>query len=182
VTVRLDSRQAPREAFRGLLADGFEVEAETGVSLSDLLQRQFSLDPAYVAGRLSTIFLDGHPVDDLEGTIVRDGATLALSAAMPGLVGATLRRGGALAPMRAAISHREAPGAARGTGRVRVKLFNLVLDDLGAFFLERGIIVPADAAREALPAAGVPPELPAGAAIRLIVPGGAAAEDRCASR
>ena len=34
--------------------------------------------------------LDGKPVDDIGSSFLHDGSTLALSAAMPGLVGATL--------------------------------------------------------------------------------------------
>ena len=39
--------------------------------------------------------------------MVGHGDTLALSAAMPGLVGATMRRGGYFAGLRANISHRD---------------------------------------------------------------------------
>ena len=51
--------------------------------------------------------LDGKPVDDIGAALVQDGSTLALSAAMPGLVGATLRRGGAYSSFRSAITYHE---------------------------------------------------------------------------
>ena len=61
----------------------------------------------YVENRIQTIFLDGKAVDDLGEAKVRDGSILALSAAMPGLVGATLRRGGAFASLRRSITFSE---------------------------------------------------------------------------
>ena len=66
-------------------------------------------------------------------------AWLALSAAMPGLVGATLRRGGTYAAMRAAITRAAERGAAaaREEPLVRVKLFNLLIDELGPLLLAR---------------------------------------------
>jgi len=48
--------------------------------------RATGLDEDYVTQRISTIFLDGKPVDDIDTLLVRDGAVLSLSAAMPGLV------------------------------------------------------------------------------------------------
>jgi hypothetical protein len=116
------------------------VTVETGTSLEDLLCRQWEIDRDYVMGRISTLFLDGKPVDDLPASIVKDGATLALSGAMPGLIGATMRRGGVLASFRSGISY-DPRGAARmgGSGRITLKLFNLLIDELGPRFLSRGI-------------------------------------------
>ncbi|NJL58424.1 MAG: hypothetical protein HC887_00995 [Desulfobacteraceae bacterium] len=48
----------------------------------------------YVLNRISTIFLDGKPVDCLDTAFVRNHSVVSLSAAMPGLVGAVMRRGG----------------------------------------------------------------------------------------
>ena len=72
--------------------------------------------------------------------IVKDGATLALSGAMPGLIGATMRRGGVLASFRSGISY-DPRGNTRsgGNGRITLKLFNLLIDELGPRFLSRGI-------------------------------------------
>jgi hypothetical protein len=89
---------------------------------------------------VQTVFLDGKPVDDLDRTTIPAGATLALSAAMPGLVGATLRRGGYYAPLRSEITCREQPTrAATEASMVRVKLFNLLAPELAPTFLAQGI-------------------------------------------
>jgi hypothetical protein len=144
--LRLDLDVAPglvREFFP-LLQQGVAVTVRVGCPLAELLADEFRLPEAYVQQRITTIFLDSKPVDDVHRAIVRDRSTVALSGAMPGLVGATMRRGGYYAAMRGAISHREgADAGARGNGTVRVKLFNLLLPEIGPAFLRRGVIVAA---------------------------------------
>lgn len=49
----------------------------------------------YVEERIQTLLLNGLAVDDPDTAVLESGARLALSAAMPGVLGATLRRGGA---------------------------------------------------------------------------------------
>jgi hypothetical protein len=126
--------------FHTLMQEGFLVRAESGCTIKTLLCDQFGVSPEYLETRVQTVFLNGKPVDDIESTEIPAGATLALSAAMPGLVGATLRRGGYYAPMRSDITYRkeEAHGA-RGEGMVRIKLFNLLGPELAPTFLARGI-------------------------------------------
>lgn len=128
--------------FFPILQQGFHVTAHVGCTLQRLLCRQWSISPDYVATRITTIFLDSKATDSVETAIVRDGATIALSGAMPGLVGATMRRGGHLAAMRGAMTHQEGTAeAADRIGTVRVKLFNLLLTELGPEFLKRGILM-----------------------------------------
>lgn len=130
-------------AFRPLFQQGVGVSIQTGGSLEDLLCRQWQIDRDYVLNRISTLFLDGKPVDDLPASIVQDGATLALSGAMPGLIGATMRRGGVLASFRSGITYCPTTDAHNhGNGRITLKLFNLLIDELGPGFLCRGIWVP----------------------------------------
>jgi hypothetical protein len=129
-------------AFFLLLQQKFMVKARVGISVRRLLCESFGLDPAYVEGRIQTIFLDGQPVDNLDRAVVRDGATLAVSAAMPGLVGAVMRAGGPLSPFRSTISYRgDAADIKPGEGIVSLKLFNLLTRELGPGFLKRGILI-----------------------------------------
>lgn len=130
--------------FYHLLQDGFFVPVRVGCSVTELLCGQFGIAGEYVHGRITTVFLNGKAIDDLNAAIVRDGARLTLSAAMPGLVGATMRRGGFYAAMRGAMTYRESDeeGPA-GRGTIRMKLFNLLLPELGPAFLGRGIGVTA---------------------------------------
>ncbi len=129
--------------FFRFLQHGFFIRARTGKSIKQMLCDQFGLEPDYVVNRIKTIFYNGKPVDDVETAIVQDGSTLALSAAMPGLVGATFRSGGVLSPFRAAISYRpdECKSSDVGEGTVHVKLFNLLVPEIGPGFLKRGIFV-----------------------------------------
>jgi hypothetical protein len=125
--------------FFPILQKGFLVKARVGINLRNLLCDDFGLRPEFVKERVKTIFLDGKPVDDLEGTIARSGATLALSGALPGLAGAVLRSGSPLAAFRSPGGTRDSLPALQGTGLVAVKIFNLLLEDLGPLFLSRGI-------------------------------------------
>ena len=126
--------------FFQLLGQGFYLEVQTGCSLKDLLSTQLGIPPDYLQNRIQTIFLNSKPVDAPENAIVAPGSVIALSAAMPGLVGAVMRKGGHYAAFRQSISagaSAECPEAA--TGIVTLKLFNLVAAELGPSFLSRGI-------------------------------------------
>lgn len=128
--------------FFELLAQGFSLPLVVETSIRDVLCDQLGFCADYLAERIQTIFLNGKAVDDVERTIVHDGATLALSAAMPGVVGATMRRQGRYAAMRRAISHRtaDAPTAPR-QGWITLKLFNLLAGEKGPAFLSQGVRV-----------------------------------------
>lgn len=137
--VQLNPNQVYR--FFPLLQQGVAVTARVGCDIQSLLCDQFGLLPDYVTDRINTIFLNGKPVDEVKSAIVNDGATLALSAAMPGLVGATFRKSGCLASFRGSITYRgtEEGPAACFDGSVTLKLFNLLLSEMGPLVLARGI-------------------------------------------
>jgi hypothetical protein len=121
-----------------------------GSSVRDFLCNQMGLKPDFVENQIQTVFLDGKPVDDLDAATVQDKAALALSAAMPGLVGATMRRKGYYASLRGQISHREELSEKTPTeeGMVTLKLFNLVAGQLGRALLEKGILVERENLRD----------------------------------
>ena len=130
--------------FFPLLQKGFALDVSIGRTIRFLLRDELGLHEEYIETRIQTVFLDGKPVDDIDTALVRDGATLALAPAMPGLMGAMLRRGGHLAVMRSGITHRDETGAQGiGEGRIVVKLFGMALQELGPQFLARGIGVDA---------------------------------------
>jgi len=143
IFLRLSLEKKLFPIFTPLLQRGVRVRVQAGCSLRRLLEDQFGLNPEYMKERVKTVFLDGKPVDDWDTVLVQDGSVLALSAAMPGLAGATLRRGGFFAGMRSQITHREKQSlVSPEEGWVMVKLFNLLIPELGPLFLERGILVP----------------------------------------
>jgi len=128
--------------FFSLLRHGFMVEAPVGCSVKTMLNNALGMDDNYVEDRIKTIFLDAKPVDDIKTACINDGSVLALSGAMPGLAGATLRRGGQLASFRGSISCRsDGKNALSQEGHVVVKLFNLLVNDLGRIFLKQGILL-----------------------------------------
>jgi len=129
--------------FFFLLQQGVLIRRRTGCSVASFLREEIGAD-AQTVEKIQSIILDGKPVDDLERSVVKDGSTLALSAAMPGLVGATLRRGGAYSSFRSEITHHETGEAsAQGEGYVRIKLFNLLMSELGPGILRKGVVLGA---------------------------------------
>ena len=126
--------------FFRLLQQGFGVEVQTGRSVKSFLCDQLGLDPEYVANRIKTLFLDGKPVDDIDSAMIRDGSTLAISGALPGLAGRVLRSGGRFASMRGTISYREKTvSESPKQGVVSMKLFNILLREMGPTFLKNGV-------------------------------------------
>lgn len=128
--------------FFSFLRQGFMIETPVGCSVKTMLNNTLGMDDNYVEDRIKTIFLDAKPVDDINTACINDGSVLALSGAMPGLAGATLRRGGQLASFRGSISCRsDGKNALSQEGHVVVKLFNLLVNDLGLIFLKQGILI-----------------------------------------
>jgi hypothetical protein len=139
-TLNLTLKESGLYYFSPLFQQGVILKTLVGGNLKDLLSSLLEVTSQYMENRIQTIFLDGKAVDNLEEVVVRDGSTLALSAAMPGLVGATLRRGGAFASLRQAITF--SPGNDAGPyqdGRITLKLFNLLVPELGPSLLAKGI-------------------------------------------
>ncbi len=127
-----------------LLQREFGIRGEVGCSIEEFLVEQCGLDREYISERIKTVFLNGKPVDDVGSAVIGDGDILSLSGAMPGLVGAVMRRGSYYAAFRESITYHEEKAQKRGEGTVRLKLFNLVLSERGADFLQRGIYIESD--------------------------------------
>ena len=126
--------------FFQLLGHGFSLNVQTGCSVKELLCQQLGIPENYLDERIKTVFLNSGVVDDLSSAIVNEGSILALSGAMPGLVGAILRSGGFYASMRSQISYdQNKPSSVPRAGKITLKLLNLVVKELGPAFLEQGI-------------------------------------------
>lgn len=140
--ISLTVQPSSLKEFYVLLQTGFNIKCVVGTSIKKLFYEQLKLNPQLVEEKISTIFLNGKPVDDISTAIVRDGSVLALSGAMPGLVGATLRRKSPLASFRQSISAEQSSKELKKTEEyIQIKLFNVLLKELGPFFLERGIFI-----------------------------------------
>lgn len=128
--------------FFQLLQRGFRIKVRKGMSLRTILCQQPGITPEYLEERIQTLFIDGKAVDDVSHAIPAEGSIVALSAAMPGLVGATLRRGGFYAAMRSQITHEsEEEHPLEEEIMIRMKLFNLLIRELGKGFLQKGLYV-----------------------------------------
>jgi hypothetical protein len=128
--------------FFQLLGHGFFIVVQTGSSVKELLCNQLGIQEDYLEQRIQSIFLNGKVVDDVNTAIVNEDATMALSGAMPGLAGAILRTGGYYAPMRSQISHQKNSILSQITkGKIILKLWNLVVKELGPTFLQQGILL-----------------------------------------
>jgi hypothetical protein len=126
--------------FSPLLQQGVTIKTEVGCSIKDLLSRDLGITAETMESRIQTVFLDGKAVDDLDSALIHDGSTLALSGALPGLVGATLRRGGTYASLRQAITLSSVKEPVlQKEGRVVIKLFNLLVPELGPLLLAQGV-------------------------------------------
>ncbi len=128
--------------FFMLLQEGVVLEVKVGGSIQQLLVEQFGIAADYLASRITTIFLNNKPVDDAATAVIPEDCVLALSGAMPGLVGATLRTGSHLAAMRGSVTFaNEAQASGMRPGCIKLKLFNLLLAEIGPRVLQHGILL-----------------------------------------
>jgi len=135
----VDEPLVPR--FFRLLQQGVMIRSRIGCSVETFLREDLKAAPGTIE-KIQSIMLDGRPVDDIGTALLHDGSTLALSAAMPGLVGATLRRGGAYSSLRSAITYHETGNACMpGEGWVNIKVFNLLMAELGPDLLGKGVLL-----------------------------------------
>ncbi len=139
VRLELDPAVIP-PCFTPLFSQGVRIGACLECSVKELICDQLGVPEDYLENRVQTIFLNGHPVDDAAGAIVGEGATIALSAAMPGLAGAVLRKGGVLATLRRDITYQNQDLVHETCqGRVTLKLFNMTSREIGPVLLAFGI-------------------------------------------
>jgi hypothetical protein len=154
VHLTIASETARWQDLGTLLQRGVFCPLAARCSVQEYLTGQLGIDPDYVRDQIATVFVDGSVVDDLETTTLQPGSTLTLSAAMPGLVGATLRKGGFYSAMRSEISWKAGDDEPRRLDgpqdTIRLKLFNTVMRDIGPALLRRGVLVNRQEAVSAL--------------------------------
>ncbi len=132
--------------FLALFSGGVGVPAPAGCDLDRFFHRCLGLDPDYAVTRVRTVFLNGRPVDDTARAVLGPGDEVALSTAMPGLVGICMRRDSPIRSFRRDITHDPrddtAPAAQNGeTIPVTVRLFNFIALEIGPGLLGRGVYV-----------------------------------------
>ena len=128
--------------FATVFQGGASMQIPPDTTLGSFLDGLPGFTMDYVADVVQTIFLDGTAVDDLQTPITGNSPVLALSAAMPGLAGAILRRNSFHAALRTATA-RPADHHDRGPVTLTLKLFNSIARDRGPALLAVGIRVEA---------------------------------------
>jgi hypothetical protein len=143
----LDVDRQGVQSFIPLLRHGFIWPFERGRSIREILL-EAGIPEEVIENRLQTVFIDGSPVDNLDAPVLEPEARLALSAAMPGLFGASMRRAGYYAGLRESISCPAADRTGRSEsglqGRLFVRLLNFTAPEMGPYFLCRGVGLQAD--------------------------------------
>jgi len=139
--LRLKLKPGRESRLLPIFQQGICVRTRLGLPLARVLE-EVGFTGTYLVEKVQTVFLDGSAVDNLDGAIVKGGSVIALSAAMPGLAGAILRKGSPISGLRsntsAAAIHRS---VADVVGTVRLKLFNRVAEEMGPQLLHKGILL-----------------------------------------
>lgn len=126
------------------LSKGVDILLYIEKSIEDILVNQIKISKDDVENKIKTVFLDGHPVDEISEILVPEGATLSLAAAMPGIVGICMGRNSPVAAFRSdisAVAKSVTNPAKIKTGRIRLKLFNTTINLAGENVLSHGIIL-----------------------------------------
>lgn len=125
--------------FASLLQHGILLAVEQPVAIVPLLLSLPGFTAAYIEQTVQTIFVNGVAADSLDRRL-GSGATLALSAAMPGLAGAIFRRQGVHGSLRSTPVN---PAQTVGTdeGFITLKLFNSIAVDRVQDLLVHSIVV-----------------------------------------
>ncbi|MCX8030042.1 MAG: hypothetical protein N3A59_00490 [Thermodesulfovibrionales bacterium] len=119
----------------------FIKTSNIGSNLYIFLKDDIGLTDEYIENKIKIVFLDNKPVDDLQSEIIKEFSKISLSAAMPGLVGAILRQNSPLYSMREGISKRACAFCSFKEGYIILKLFNLLINDLGPALLKKGVVL-----------------------------------------
>jgi hypothetical protein len=128
-----------------VLQMGFYLQVPAGSTVAAVLGiAGFSRN--YLQDRVKTIFLDGVAVDDLETETIKRNSIIALSAAMPGLVGAIFRKDSPMSGLRSRVEKRADAGFIQDANElVLLKMFNIIAEEMGPELLRNGVTVAAKA-------------------------------------
>ncbi|HPP06351.1 MAG TPA: hypothetical protein PLW88_03205 [Syntrophorhabdaceae bacterium] len=142
LSIKILSHRDTVPIFFVLFQEGVFVKTDVGLNIRTTIKKIFDVNDEFIENRISTILLDGKVVDDIDRARTKEGCVLGLSGAMPGLVGATLRTHSTYESFRKAITYTEEKGSySIKEGIFVVKLFNILIFDLGQRLLKKGIIV-----------------------------------------
>ncbi|MBW1649877.1 MAG: hypothetical protein JRJ44_04225 [Deltaproteobacteria bacterium] len=128
--------------FSFLLNYGVGVKIYDNPSVKKFLLKDLKIDEDYISNRIQTLFLNSKPIDNIDNAFLENGATLALSAAMPGTAGALFRKKGRYAAMRKQITYTDNIDIKKNKeGKIILKLFNMPAKELAGIIFERGVLI-----------------------------------------
>lgn len=125
--------------FASLLQHGLLYPVEHRIPAQDFLLSLPGFTAGYIEQAVQTVFIDGVAADSLERDLSA-GATLALSAAMPGLAGAIFRRQGVHGSLRSRPTT-QAVASDKSCGFITLKLFNSIASDRVLDMLTSGVVM-----------------------------------------
>jgi len=144
--------------FSFVLQEGVGLKVDPGCTLKQLIRDSCGISSDYIEERVKTAFINQKPVDNFDTAIVHDQDTIGLSGAMPGLVGATLRKNSVLSPFRSSISYLKTSDNAcesdKNYGTVTLKLFNLLIKEIGPTLLKKGVLIQGELLKKILETEG----------------------------
>ncbi|WP_319762120.1 hypothetical protein [Maridesulfovibrio sp.] len=142
-----------------LLQKGVLLHTTSGMSVREFMVEEIGLNPDYAENRVRAIFVNGSPVDDIDGVKIADGDEISLSGALPGISGIAMCRDTPIGAFRSDISAKTSDAVSAGEAKIFLKLFNLIAQEAGPILLEKGVIVQAEDVRNYLKE-GAPKDLP----------------------
>ena len=125
--------------FTTIFQSGIKVKCFQGTTLGIFLSQFSGFTPEYISETVQTVFLNGTAIDDMEVIFSDKQATLALSASMPGLAGAILRRNSFHAALRTETGIVSSKSDSTSLTTVTLKLFNRIATERGVDLLNDGV-------------------------------------------
>ncbi len=144
-----------------LLQKGVFIHTTSGLSVREFMVDEIGLSPEYAETRVRAIFVNGSPVDDIDGVKIKDGDEISLSGALPGISGIAMCRDTPIGAFRSDISAKASGVVNSGEAKIHLKLFNLIAQEAGPTLLKKGVVVEASQVQKYLKENapnGLPPE------------------------
>ena len=121
-----------------LLQKGVYVKRTDAPTVLHFICSLLDIDPERAMNDIKTVMMDNKVVDDPSSERVGDAASLVLSGAMPGLVGAMLRSDSPYKAMRATITSASGTKEPRNSPMIEIRLFNTVLRNYAGSLVRHG--------------------------------------------
>ncbi|MFV0421415.1 hypothetical protein [Oleidesulfovibrio sp.] len=141
MNISISIPQSANNYWRQMGQSGLRISAAVNCSVRCVLEESLGFTNDYIEERIETVFLDGHPVDDIDTATVPSGARMALASALPGAAGVAMRRNSPYAALRGGITHTATSTGQKMQGMVEVVLFNLIMQHHTMRLLANGVSV-----------------------------------------